>query len=274
VIILRCDTKLKAKNAENLKWVFSDPYFIIQYKYFEQSPNPNVQYNENYCMKQALLYAAEGPYITNEDGTITKQGLWKNLPVIIVKDTSVSNITPEGVVDNTNDIDKIIGGMKKRIKTALERAPTANLYYLCRWNDNCTKNRQVEGAESIARGSSLKWSINPTATQAIMYTTKTRDMVISALLTIPAKTTLSDYLNLNISNGNLSATIFSPNIIDFDQSLATSQDDFNKLNECFPITADNTTQSNTNLIWLSILILIVILVACALVQLGPKYETK
>ena len=107
-----------------------------------------------------------------------------------------------------------------------------------------------------------------------MYTTKTRDMVISALLTIPAKTTLSDYLNLNISNGNLSATIFSPNIIDFDQSLATSQDDFNKLNECFPITADNTTQSNTNLIWLSILILIVILVACALVQLGPKYETK
>ena len=72
VIILRCDSKLKDKNVENLKWVFSDPYFIIQYKYFEQSPNPNVQYNENYCMKQALIYSAEGPYINNEDGTITK----------------------------------------------------------------------------------------------------------------------------------------------------------------------------------------------------------
>ena len=273
VIILKCDKKLKETNINNLKWVFSDPYFITQVKSFEPSPNPNIAYTENYCMYQALTYAAEGPYIINADGSITKQGLWNNLPVIIVKDTSVSNITPSGITNSSTD--KIIGGMKNRIQIALQKAQSADLYYLARWNDNCTKNTLVAGTESIDKGSSLQWTIQPTATQAIMYTPKSRDIVSNALCTMASNISLSDYLNSTIYDRKFIATAFVPSIVSFDTNLATSQTDYNKLNECFPIpTTDTPTANNANLIWLIILILVVILVASALIQLGPKYDTK
>jgi hypothetical protein len=283
VIILKCDKKLKETNINNLKWVFSDPYFITQVKMFEPKPltdgngtpiltNPNIAYTENYCMYQALKYAAEGPYVINDDGSITKEGLWSNLPVIIVKDNSVSNITPSGITNSSRD--KIIGGMKNRIQIALQKAQSADLYYLARWNDNCTKNTLVAGTESIDKGSSLQWTIQPTATQAIMYTPKSRDIVSNALCTMASNISLSDYLNSAIYDRKFVATAFVPSIISFDTNLATSQTDFNKLNECFPISTDTPNTSNTNLIWLIVLILVVILVASALIQLGPKYETK
>jgi hypothetical protein len=272
VIILKCDKKLKETNINNLKWVFSDPYFITQVKMFEPSTNPNIAYTENYCMYQALTYAAEGPYIINADGSITKQGLWNNLPVIIVKDTSVSNITPSGITNSSTD--KIIGGMKNRIQIALQKAQSADLYYLARWNDNCTKNTLVAGTESIDKGSSLQWTIQPTATQAIMYTPKSRDLVSNALCTMASNISLSDYLNSAIYDRKFIATAFVPSIVSFDTNLATSQTDYNKLNECFPTPTDTPTANNANLIWLIILILVVILVASALIQLGPKYDTK
>ena len=287
VIILKCDKKLKETNINNLQWVFSDPYFITQVKSFEPSQkplvsvdgidtpiltNPNIAYTENYCMYQALKYAAEGPYVINADGSITKKGLWTNLPVIIVKDNSVSNITPSGITNSSRD--KIIGGMKNRIQIALQKAQSADLYYLARWNDNCTKNTLVAGTESIDKGSSLQWTIKPTATQAIMYTPKSRDIVSNALCTMNSNISLSDYLNSAIYDRKFIATAFVPSIISFDTNLATSQTDFNKLNECFPVSTDKPTTSNTSLIWLIVLILIVILVASALIQLGPKYETK
>jgi hypothetical protein len=287
VIILKCDKKLKETNINNLKWVFSDPYFITQVKSFEPSQKPsglgdmitppiltepNIAYTENYCMYQALTYAAEGPYVINADGSITKEGLWTNLPVIIVKDNSVSNITPSGITNSSQD--KIIGGMKNRIQIALQKAQSADLYYLARWNDNCTKNTLVAGTESIDKGSSLQWTIKPTATQAIMYTPKSRDIVSNALCTMASNISLSDYLNSAIYDRKFIATAFVPSIISFDTNLATSQTDFNKLNECFPVSTDTPTSSNTSLIWLIVLILVVILVASALIQLGPKYETK
>jgi hypothetical protein len=283
VIILKCDKKLKETNVNNLKWVFSDPYFITQVKMFEPKPlvdandtpiltNPNIAYTENYCMYQALTYAAEGPYIINADGSITKEGLWTNLPVIIVKDNSVSNITPSGITNSSQD--KIIGGMKNRIQIALQKAQSADLYYLARWNDNCAKNTLVAGTESIDKGSSLQWTIQPTATQAIMYTPKSRDIVSNALCTMASNISLSDYLNSSIYDRKFVATAFVPSIISFDTNLSTSQTDYNKLNECFPTPTDKPTTTNNNLIWLIVVLLLVILVASALIQLGPKYETK
>ena len=269
VLILKCDTKSNDDNINNLQWVFSDPYFITEIFPIVPSPNDDIKYPENYAMNKALIYAAEGPYITN-DNVIEKQYLWKNLPVIIVKDSSVCNITPSGITDYNKSI---IGGMTQRIKTALEKAPTANLYFLCRWNDYCNKNKQVADAENIAHGSSLKWSVNPTATQAIMYTPTSRDIIIVNLSTIT--TSLSEFLNTNIANGNLSATVFVPNIIDFDTSLAKSQSDFAKLNECYP--GDPTTTTNSmagSIIWLLIIIFIIVLLAFSLIQLGPKYPTE
>jgi len=281
VIILQCETKSCDQNITNLKWVFSDPYFTVQVCAVDPPPNipttktlTQAQYQENYCMRKALTYAAEGPYIPNSDGTIEPQYWWTKIPCIIVKDSSISNITPAGTTDRDfpdNPPDKIIGGMKDRVKTALNKARQADLYFLCKWNDLCNKYTDVTGVGFIDHGSTLKWSVQPTATQAIMYTPSSRDYVREALVT--ANVTLSELLNANIAQGKLLATVFVPNIIDFDIDLATSNSDYLKLNECDPAVATVTqTTSSNSIIWFVVIVLLIIIVGWSLIVLGPQYS--
>lgn len=260
VIILQCETKPCDNNISNLKWIFSDPYFVVQVCAVDPPANISssktltiAQYQENYFMRKALTYAAEGPYIINKENVIQPQHLWSKIPCIIVKDSSISNIDVEG--------------MKRRIRTALDRAKQADLFYLCKWNDACDKYVDVPNGSNIDHGSSLKWSVQPTATQAIMYTPTCRDFIRESLIT--AAVPLSDVLNTNISQGNLIATAFVPNIIDFDIDLATSNDDYAKLAECAPATTSTSTNSNTaSIIWFGVIVLIIVLVAWFLIQVG------
>lgn len=279
VIILQCETKPCDNNIANLKWVFSNPYFTVQVCAVDHPPNipiskvlSQAQYLENYCMRKALTYAAEGPYVIDSNGMVEPHFWWSKIPCIIVKDSSVSNITPIGNTkfDHGAIEDNIIGGMKRRIQVALDRAQQADLFFLCKWNDACNKYVDVNSVNSLDHGSTLKWSVQPTSTQAIMYTPSSRDYIKEAL--ISSTITLSDLLNSNISQGRLLATVFVPNIIDFDIDLATSNEDYAKLSECAPITTTTTQSSTTaSYIWLAIIIFLVILVAWALIQLSPQY---
>lgn len=272
VIILQCETKACDDNIANLKWIFSDPYFIVQVCSVDP---PDViptsktltssQYLESHDMRKVLTYASEGPYITNSQGITEAQSWWSTLPVIVIKDSSIVNLSPWRGFDDLTAEEAIIGGMKRRIKLALERATEADLFFLCKWNDACDKYIDVEGKNI---GSSLKWSKQPTATQAIMYKPECRDAVRTALMnnSIP----MGDMLNAYIAKGELLATVFVPNIIDFDIELATSQDDYAKLNECAPPEANNNTSNNiAALVWLILIVIMVVLVAWALIQLNP-----
>ena len=279
VIILQCETKACDANINNLKWVFSDPYFTVQVVVVDAPATvpssktlTSAQYLENYYMRKALTYAAEGPYLANSQGALDPQFWWTHNPVIIVKDSSVSNLTSAGVTDmeHAEDSDNdIIGGMKRRVGIALEKAKQADLFFLCKWHDACDKYTEVEGVGAMNHGSTLKWSIQPTATQAIMYTPSSRDYVRETLLT--AVTPLGDVLNANIAQGKLLATVFVPNIIDFDIDLATSNEDYNKLSECAPVaTATETTTNTAIYVWLAVIIALVVLVAWFLVQIVPS----
>ena len=156
--------------------------------------------------------------------------------------------------------------MKTRIKTALEKAVTADLFFLCKWNDACSKYVDIAGAGSIKGGSSLKWSLQPTATQAIMYTPSARDYLKTTLPT--SVVPMGDFLNLHIAEGKLKATVYVPNIIDYDISLATSNEDYAKANECAPVAATSTdTASETTVyVWVAIIIIVMIALAWFLVQ--------
>lgn len=287
VIILQCETKPCDDNINELKYVFSNPYFIVQVCAVDLPSNIPVnktltktQYTENYFMRKALTYAAEGPYLHNSQGNLEPQAWWNDLPVIIVKDSSVSNLMPVGVIDENyevptfkmNDIsNSIVGGMKRRISTALDKARQADLFFLCKWHDACNKYIDIETG-GTNYGSTLKWSLQPTATQAIMYTPSSRDYIIETLVSgiIP----LSDILNTNIAKGKLLATVFVPNIIDYDISLATSNKDYNKLNECAPVEESTTTNTGVaTFVWLAIVVILIILVAWVLIQLGPRYSS-
>jgi hypothetical protein len=277
VIILQVGTKSCDDNITNLKWIFSDPYFTVQLCAVEPPPDipttttlSQQDYINNYTMRKALTYAAEGPYVVNSQGVSEPQYHWTNLPAIIVQDTSVSNITPAGTTDvtHTNPADDVIGGMKNRISVALDKARQADLYFLCVWNDACDKYVDVNNVGSIDHGSTIKWTIQPTSTQAIMYLPATRDYIREALVT--ATVNLSTLLNTEISQGQLLATAFVPNIIDFDITIATSNSDYAKLNQCAAVSTSSTSTSNaSSFIWFIVVVIIVILVAWALIQIGP-----
>ena len=280
VIILQGETRKCDQNITNLKWLFSDPYFTVQVCAVDPpSIYPDIkslsqqQYFENYSMRKVLTYASEGPYITDSSGQLSPQYLWRDLPVIIVKDSSVSNLSSTGLTnfihsDNT-DL-RAIGGIKHRIKTALSHAKQADLFFLCKWNDACDKYTDVDNYNNVNLGSSLKWSLRPTSTQAIMYTPSSRNYIIQSLLS--ASLPLSDIINSNISKGNLLATVFVPNIIDFDIDLAVSNSDYNKLNECAPVPVSTTNTDNTSsIIWFIIIIIIILLSAWFLMQMSQSF---
>jgi hypothetical protein len=281
VIILQCETKQCDSNINNLKWIFSDPYFTVQVCEVDLPSNIPVtktltktQYIENYRMRKTLNYASNGPYLLNSEGILEPQFWWNKLPVIIVKDSSISNITNSGRSDfnHVDSDDNIIGGMKRRISISLDRAIHADLFFLCKWNDACYKYVDVDTqtaypGNNIDHGSTLKWSVQPTSTQAIMYRPSSRDYIQKSLVT--ATITMSDLLNLNISQGNLLATVFVPNIIDFDIDLATTNDDYYKLSECAPSqSTQDTSNSASAFIWFSIIIMIMIFAAWFLIQLN------
>lgn len=273
VLIIQGETRPCNKNIENLKWIFSDPYFIVQVCDIEIPPDIPISrtlsrndYIENYYMRKALDYAAEGPYTVDDEGNIIHQKHWHKLPCIIIKDSSVSNVTPSG---ETFD-DQLIGGMKRRISVALEKAKQADLFYLCTWSDRCDKFIDVKGVGSnIDHGSTLKWSISPSSNQAIMYRPATRDYVKNVI--VGSNSGLSNTLNNLIQQGKLLAVVFVPNIVDYDITLATNNSDYLKLNQCAPIPSVIKSNSST-IIWVILVFSLVFLAAWGLINVGPAYS--
>lgn len=218
VLIIKCETRNCDKNIEHLKWVFSDPYFHVELI-------DNTGEEENKLMTNALKYSLTHKY--------------HDKPCIIIKDSSVSNIQPG-----------FDGGITDRIKKALIKANTAHLFFLCKWNDACEKHVDVSPNDPF-ESPKLKWSVKPTATQAIMYRPHGRDFILNSL--INSKDRMETILNNSISDGKLLATVFVPNVIDFDTDLARTKSDYLKLNEC------SKTSENTQTTQYSVLLILIIL---------------
>ena len=253
VIILKCETRKCDKNIDNLKLLFSNPYFIVE---ICEVPEQLDKDDKNDMIK-ILNYVNTGPYLLDEEGIYQPQNWWKELPTIIIKDSSVSHLTSENN----------IYGIKHRIKTSLEHAKKADLFYLCKWNDSCEKQRDVENYPD----KTLKWSVKPTATQAIMYTKKTRDYISDQLET--SNMNLGELLNSNIHKSKLLAVVFNPNLIDYDINLAVSNSDYNKMNECDPTVNTQVTDNNNTYILIIVLIIIVIIAAWFIIRPPVRYVT-
>lgn len=254
VVILQCETRACDNNINKLKNVFSDPYFTVQV--YDIDVPKDVTNVENYRMLQTLTYAKEGPFIiNNEDGVTTKSSWWKDIPVIVIKDSSICSASFDPY------------SMKQRIKTALKKASNADLFFLCKWGDACDKFKTVEG------DANLKWSSQPTAVQAVMYTPKARDFVLDTIQNTVSN--ISDVLNSNIEKGKLLSTVFVPNLIDYDINLATNDKDYAKLNECAMPKQNNQKNNNKmTFVWLAIIIIIGFLLAWSMLQNNNKLQIK
>jgi ABC-type uncharacterized transport system permease subunit len=102
-----------------------------------------------------------------------------------------------------------------------------------------------------------------------MYTKKARDFLIPQLE--HTNKTLGELLNDNINKYKLLATVFTPNLIDYDINLAVDNKDFSKMNECDQVIVTQTNNANNTYLLIIVLIILVIIVAWFIVKPPVRY---
>ena len=82
-----------------------------------------------------------------------------------------------------------------------------------------------------------------------------------------------ELLNSHINTCKLSATVFTPNIIDYDINLAVSNSDYSKMNECDPIFHTQPKTDNNTYLLIIIFIILIIIVAWFIIRPPVRYVT-
>ena len=186
---------------------------------------------------------------------------YPNSYVAIIKDNSVSNVAP-----NT---------MAEIISSAVKAGPW-DLFYLCKWQDRC--DLYTDKKSIINKSTLIATTQSPNGTQAIVFSPDGRDIILghkqgrNGVNFSPINQPLSNQLNKHIFEGNLKATCTSPNLLDFDITTATNNQDYMKSQECAdpPPPAPFVTNNSFILLWLLIAIIVIILVIFALYKVRPR----
>lgn len=176
--------------------------------------------------------------------------------VLILKDTAVTYL-------NSNQMNIAISEMIENT--------FYDLYFLSSWNDSCTKYQDVDSKEN------LKVTNNGNVNLANMYSPNARTIILNGKRMKNGKyfskgdSEFSKNLANAVRDGNLTAVTSVPNIFTFNINFSTSSLDVNKLNKCVPVIEQappgNTTASY---LWFFIFLVLIVLLAWALIKLGPK----
>lgn len=244
VLILQLDAKPLNKNIQYLQQLFSDPYFVIEVfntDLPDKVPKGNSlnldYYQNNHLVMKALEYAKEKH---NEK------------PCLLIRDDTTTVLPVTGTI------------MKDKISKILSDVKDVDLIFLHKRNDRCDKFIQVKGQDN-----SVKWSFQPTSTQAIIYNTSARDYICKSL--IKTNTSLSDMLNFFTSQKILKAVVFLPNLVNFDVDMAISNNDYNKMNECFPISNLVVEKPNViSIIWFIVILAVICVAAFTLIKMDKN----
>ena len=168
-------------------------------------------------------------------------------PTIIVKDTSVSNSSPDTIAEI--------------VSTALA-SNTWDICYLCKWLDRCdlyTDKITIPGRTTI-----IAKTQTPQGTQAILLTPKARDYLESYVKDHLIEQSYSSMLQQQILTAKLNATCVVPNLLEYDITAAKSDLDYLKTYQCDSksnrIVVDPTQSSGSSFGWLIFLILILLVI--------------
>jgi hypothetical protein len=227
---------------EILKHLFSNPLFRTEV--FHHDPPGEIQASDGLTVKnkiETLRFRAALEYAHERAPTSA---------VIIVKDSSISNVDPTRI--------------EREVKKARDLQVDYDLFYLTKWLDQCQKQREIPGQ---GQGEpNLVWTQSPYGVQCLYLTTSGRDIIRGQ---IPmrngqyflATKSLSVQLSEEIYRSNIKAITTRVNLLNYDMSLALSNTDYLKMNECQPVTAltQGTESSNNYLYFVLIIILILIL---------------
>lgn len=214
------------KNIENIKYLFSSKLFKIYY-YNTKEKNDIIL---------SLEYSKEIPE--------------KDSPVILIRDTSISDLTPEII--------------EKKVKSSLEYLTDETLIFLCKWQDNFQKYSIINPNEF---GSKLKKSFGTVSDQCILFSPKIRDKFIKSE---NSKTmSFNIYMYYLYENTNIKTYVFDPNLINYDSSYATSIEDYSKTNSYSDKKPEKKKENTTyNLILFFFICFIIFLISYSLININ------
>jgi hypothetical protein len=256
VIILRCDARSNEAHVDNLKALFSNPAFIIEVLEVlppsgASKPTSTMSTQnliELHCVTEALMTAA------------TRH---PELPVVVIKDSSISVASPDVIARN--------------VLKPIQQNVDFDIYYLCKWMDECQKYSNVNIAEETISGPRLVWTQSPNGIQALLFTVNGREVVLGRRpmrngQTFKVDKPLSSALRDQIANGAIKALSIFPNLVEFDISLATSNADYLRTSQCRPVVNNGpmVTNSPAGIVWFTLIVLLVLLIAWAMIRAGPR----
>jgi len=245
-------TGRRGPGTQNVSRLFQDPMFNVIV------PELPTEQRTEFLAKLGQANALEATQIL---GVLSlSYAAAPDKPVIILKDNSVSHLTPEQITN--------------RVKSILALTQPFDIFYLCKWNDRCqlyTNKRNMADTNTF-----LAQTQAPGGFQAVLITPSGRDIILGQAMMPNNKKfkldhPLPDQLTHEIFNGHLVAFTETPNIIDFDIRYAMSNADYVKLNECQPVkqSSQNVGSSTAAYVWFFIVILAIFLLAWALIRIGP-----
>lgn len=279
VLILRGESRDSDPHVARLKACFAaEPMFRVK-----TSKETLLNHNECHIMTQVFKYLAASKY--------------RRLPTLIIKDSSLIRVSPSKLARQISAMLRIAnrvdvyylcvwndkcnrqktlydGTLPPRGNAGTEEnikvAPTAHPHSQRSIADESSTNTlsslpslPVSAYSSYSTSSPplrVHTSIHPTATQAIIYTPRARELVAAKLHTLPPKVhDLGTVLNGMIQERTLLSAVIDPNVVDFDMDLAVTNRDYEKRNRCstVPILNDQPAADGvTGVIVLLVLIFV------------------
>jgi len=184
------------------------------------------------------------------------------LPVILVRNTSISNVSTSTL---------------KTVVQNILTGPSFDVCYLAKWLDKCSLYQDAIPFDPET-GVTVAWTQRPRGLQAVMFNPEGRDILLgkrslrNGLAFTLDDQTFDNNLTSQIETGNLVALTTVPNLIEFDiVSNATRNSDYQKVDECV-VPGDNieTTSNPNNYLVLVLIIVLIIIFGWALYKLGPS----
>ena len=162
-----------------------------------------------------------------------------------------------------------------------------DLFYLCKWLDRCDLYKKC----TEKKGINLVKTYSPLGIQALMFSPRGRDMTLGCIPLRPIKDDdchqdceyftpitlpLDEQLAFVIEDGQMKAIAATPNIFEFDITLAKLNTDLLKMAECRleieEVEDDEVLPGALPLIWFIIIFVGIILLAWIFYQGIAKYE--
>ncbi|HSW77005.1 MAG TPA: hypothetical protein VLG50_08155 [Candidatus Saccharimonadales bacterium] len=227
VIILNHYTKANDTNLSSLKNLFHDSFYNIDILKLDEHVKVSDTLTIQECDEVILFKKA------------LKLAKHQSNPTLIIKDNSIC----------------FKSCIKNDIITALQYE--ADCYFLCAWQESCYQYVHIDNT-------SMKWTNGSPAVQALLLQPHTINRFYKK---IKHNQSISTCLLQMIKKYKYKCISFYPNLIEFDIRLATSNDDYLKLNRYLEdINSDSESDQTT--VWIFLFAILIIL----LVILVPYFK--